>query len=56
MAFMCVTSFGAGSPATTANFPQIVAIAPGEEESKFQHLVDPKTQKPYTSFLYNKGL
>jgi hypothetical protein len=55
-AFMCLTSFGVGLPATTAIFPQIIAIAPDEAESKFQHLVDPKTQKPYTSYYYNKGL
>jgi hypothetical protein len=55
-AFMCLMSFGVGLPATMAIFPQIITIAPDEAESKVQHLVDPKTQKPYMSFDYNKLL
>ncbi len=54
---VCLMSFGrVGLPATAAIFPQIIAIAPDKAESKFQHLVDPKTQKPYTAYYYNKGL
>jgi hypothetical protein len=51
-----LTSFGIGLPATVAIFPQIVSITPDEVESKFRHLLDPTTQKPYTIYYYNKGL
>eukprot|EP00980_Cylindrotheca_fusiformis_P011833 scaffold2816_cov121-Cylindrotheca_fusiformis.AAC.49 len=54
--FLTLTSFGIGLPATVAIFPQIEGIAPAEVESKFQGLRDPKTQKPYTVYYYNKGL
>lgn len=54
--FLLLTSFGIGLPATVAIFPQIVEIKPDEVEAKFQHLQDPKTQKPYTVYYYNKGL
>jgi hypothetical protein len=54
--FVILTSFGIGLPATVAIFPQIVSITPDEVESKFQHLLDPTTQKPHTIYYYNKGL
>jgi hypothetical protein len=54
--FLLLTSFGVGLPVTTAIFPQIVSIKPDEVEDKFQHLQDPKTQKPYTEYYYDKGL
>lgn len=54
--FLILTSFGIGLPATVAIFPQIVSITPEEVESKFQDLRDPKTQKPYTIYYFNKGL
>jgi hypothetical protein len=54
--YLLLTSFGLGLPATVAIFPQIVSISPDQVEAKFQHLQDPKTQKPYTKYYYNKGL
>ena len=54
--FLLLTSFGIGLPATVALFPQIAEIPAEEVETKFQHLRDPRTNAPYKSFYYNKGL
>lgn len=54
--FLLLTSFGLGLPATVAIFPQIESISPDEVEPKFHHLRNPKTQAPYTTYYYNKGL
>jgi hypothetical protein len=55
-AFLVLFSFGVGLPTTVAMFPQIASISPDQAEDKFQHLRDPKTDKPYTVYYYNKGL
>lgn len=54
--FLVLTSFGLGLPATVAIFPQISEISANEVDTKFQHLRDPATNKPYETFYYNKGL
>ena len=54
--FLLLCSFGIGLPCTVAMFPQIAEIKPDEAEDKFQHLRNPKTEKPYTVYYYNKGL
>jgi len=54
--FMVLTSFGLGLPATVAIFPQISSISSKDVETKYQHLINPKTNKPYDVFYYNKGL
>jgi tricarboxylate carrier len=54
--FLLLASFGVGLPATVAIFPQISEISADQVENKFQHLRDPKTDKPYEVFYYNKGL
>eukprot|EP00529_Nitzschia_sp_RCC80_P019324 CAMPEP_0113450472 /NCGR_PEP_ID=MMETSP0014_2-20120614/5846_1 /TAXON_ID=2857 /ORGANISM="Nitzschia sp." /LENGTH=428 /DNA_ID=CAMNT_0000341809 /DNA_START=163 /DNA_END=1449 /DNA_ORIENTATION=+ /assembly_acc=CAM_ASM_000159 len=54
--FLLLTSFGIGLPASTALFPQVAEINVEDVEPKFQHLVDPNTQRPYEVFYYNKGL
>lgn len=54
--FLVLTSFGLGLPATVAIFPQISEISANEVDTKFQHLRDPMTNKPYETFYYNKGL
>ena len=54
--FMVLTSFGLGLPATVAIFPQISSISSKDVETKYQHLINPKTKKPYDVFYYNKGL
>ena len=54
--FLLLTSFGLGLPATVAIFPQITSIKADEVEEKFQLLKNPKTQTPYSTFYYNKGL
>lgn len=51
-----LTSFGIGLPASTALFPQISPIDAADVEEKFQHLKHPKTNQPYETFYYNKGL
>lgn len=54
--YLLLVSFGIGLPATVAIFPQISQISVNEVDKKFQHLRDPKTDKPYEVFYYNKGL
>lgn len=54
--FLVLTSFGLGLPATIAIFPQVSEISAKDAEPKYQHLIDPATQKPYEVFYYNKGL
>jgi len=54
--FLVLASFGLGLPATIAIFPQVSSIAASSVEPKYQHLIDPETQKPYQVFYYNKGL
>lgn len=54
--FCVLTCFGVGLPATVAVFPQIAEIDANDAEEKFQHLRHPKTQQPYNTFYYNKGL
>lgn len=54
--YLLLISFGIGLPATIAFFPQIRAIPATAVEERFQHLKDPQTQQPYTTFYYNKGL
>jgi sideroflexin-5 len=54
--YLLLVSFGVGLPATVAIFPQISSIPASDVEAKFQHLREPKTQKPYEVFYYNKGL
>jgi hypothetical protein len=54
--FLLLTSFGIGLPASTALFPQVAEINVQDVEPKYQHLVDPTTQRPYQVFYYNKGL
>jgi sideroflexin-5 len=54
--FLLLTSFGIGLPASTALFPQVAEITVEDVEPKYQHLVDPNTQRPYDVFYYNKGL
>lgn len=54
--YMVLVSFGLGLPATVAIFPQQSPIDATQVESKFQHLRDPATNKPYSIYYYNKGL
>ncbi|VEU41127.1 unnamed protein product [Pseudo-nitzschia multistriata] len=54
--FLVLVSFGLGLPATIAIFPQVAEIKSSDVEEKYRHLIDPKTQKPYEVFYYNKGL
>eukprot|EP00751_Fragilariopsis_kerguelensis_P020914 CAMPEP_0170902276 /NCGR_PEP_ID=MMETSP0734-20130129/48989_1 /TAXON_ID=186038 /ORGANISM="Fragilariopsis kerguelensis, Strain L26-C5" /LENGTH=524 /DNA_ID=CAMNT_0011297069 /DNA_START=94 /DNA_END=1667 /DNA_ORIENTATION=+ len=54
--FLVLLAFGVGLPATVAVFPQISSIDAKDVEPKYQHLLNPHTQKPYTEFYYNKGL
>lgn len=54
--YCLLVSFGLGFPATVAIFPQQSPIKPADVETKFQHLRDPQTGKPYEVFYYNKGL
>lgn len=54
--YLLLVSFGVGLPATVAIFPQIAEIDPNDVEEQFQHLRHHKTQQPYSSFYYNKGL
>lgn len=54
--FLVLTSFGLGLPATVAIFPQMSEIAVQDVEERYHHLRDPKTQQPYTTLFYNKGL
>lgn len=54
--FLVLVSFGLGLPATIAIFPQVSELAASDAEPKYQHLIDPNTQRPYTKFYYNKGL
>mmetsp|Transcript_27951 Transcript_27951/g.31299 ORF Transcript_27951/g.31299 Transcript_27951/m.31299 type:complete len:488 (+) Transcript_27951:82-1545(+) len=54
--FLVLLAFGVGLPATVAVFPQISSIESKDVEPKYQHLLNPHTQKPYTEFYYNKGL
>lgn len=54
--FLVLTSFGLGLPATIAIFPQVSQIKAEDAEPKYQHLINPATNKPYEVFYYNKGL
>ena len=54
--FLVLVSFGLGLPATISIFPQVASINANEVESKYHNLIDPRTQKPYEVFYYNKGL
>mmetsp|Transcript_22779 Transcript_22779/g.26351 ORF Transcript_22779/g.26351 Transcript_22779/m.26351 type:complete len:498 (-) Transcript_22779:210-1703(-) len=54
--FLVLLAFGVGLPATVAVFPQISSIDAKDVEPKYQHLLNPNTQKLYTEFYYNKGL
>mmetsp|Transcript_11998 Transcript_11998/g.18416 ORF Transcript_11998/g.18416 Transcript_11998/m.18416 type:complete len:393 (-) Transcript_11998:106-1284(-) len=54
--YLVLVSFGVGLPGTVAIFPQISAISAQDVDSKFQHLKNPKTGKPYEVYYYNKGL
>jgi hypothetical protein len=54
--FLVLTSFGLGLPATIAIFPQVSQIKTEDAEPKYQHLINPATNKPYEVFYYNKGL
>lgn len=54
--FLLLTSFGIGLPVSTALFPQVAEIDAQDVEVEYQHLIDPKTQRPYQVFYYNKGL
>lgn len=54
--YLLLVSFGVGLPATVAIFPQISSIPASDVESKFQGIINPKTNQPYEIFYYNKGL
>mmetsp|Transcript_23086 Transcript_23086/g.32332 ORF Transcript_23086/g.32332 Transcript_23086/m.32332 type:complete len:427 (+) Transcript_23086:100-1380(+) len=54
--YLLLVSFGVGLPATVGIFPQICELKADEAEEKFHHLRDPKTNKPYEVYYYNKGL
>lgn len=54
--YLLLVSFGVGLPATVGIFPQISPIDAKDVEEKFQHLRHPKTNKPYETYYYNKGL
>jgi hypothetical protein len=54
--YLLLLSFGVGLPATVAIFPQMSQIKVHDVESKYWHLRDPRTNKPYEVFYYNKGL
>lgn len=54
--YLLLVSFGIGLPATTAIFPQISTISATDVEPKFQHLMDPSSNKTHEVFHYNKGL
>lgn len=54
--FMVLVSFGVGLPGAVAIFPQFSEINASEVETKFQHLRNNKTGKPYEIFYYDKGL
>jgi len=55
-AYVLMTSYGIGLPATVAIFPQMRSIPADAVEERFQNLIDPETQQPYKVFYYNKGL
>lgn len=54
--FLVLSSFGLGLPATIAIFPQVSEIKASDAEPKYQHLINPATERPYEVFYYNKGL
>lgn len=54
--YLLMICFGVGLPCTVAFFPQIAEIDANEVEDKFKHLRNPKTNKPYEVYFYNKGL
>jgi hypothetical protein len=54
--YVLMLCFGVGLPSTTAIFPQMAQIDANQVEDKFKHLRNPKTNKPYEVFYYNKGL
>lgn len=53
---LVLTSFGVGLPGTVAIFPQMSEIPVHDVEERFHHLRNPKTEQPYTTLFYNKGL
>ena len=54
--YVLMLCFGVGLPCTVAFFPQIAKIDANDVEDKFKHLRNPKTNKPYEVYYYNKGL
>ena len=54
--YLLLVSFGVGLPSAIAIFPQIASIPASDVESEYQHLINPKTSRPYETFYYNKGL
>jgi len=54
--YLVLVAFGVGLPGTVAIFPQISTISAKDVEKKFHHYPNPKTDKPYEIFYYNKGL
>lgn len=54
--FLLLVSFGIGLPATVAMFPQECEISVQDLEADFHLLRDPKTEKPYGTLYFNKGL
>ena len=54
--YLLLVSFGIGLPSAIAIFPQIASIQAKDVERPYQQLLNPKTQRPYEVFYYNKGL
>lgn len=54
--YLLLVVFGVGLPAAVGFFPQMSKLDAADVEPKYQDLVDPLTNAPYTHFTFNKGL